>query len=1255
MGFLDKLFKKSNSNNEDAKVDNNDSPDISNNEVTELSILSFNEFNNLIHSSKYEISVNSNIVLSDFELNIFSQGIQIDVDGIVIDGNNNSITSNKRSRIFNITAKNVIIKNFNLKNGFDPEFGAAIFIQEGASCIIENCSFKNHESYAGGAILNNGDLVIKNSKFDSNISEYSGGAITNMGKLDVDDSQFSSNQSMGGGAIHNHYGAVLKISNSELIFNKANQGGAIISFSKFDVKQTRFNGNSAKYGGGAINSSEKSSLFVSDCKFTDNEAIDGGAILNMGETNIYNAQFEGNHSLISGGCIHNLDIINIEDCEFVYNNSDTDAGAIYGNGGSLNLKNSKFIDNSAYKQGGALVLQGGSTYIFNIQCMSNHAPVGGALLNFGKTKVTNSKFENNEANIGSTIDNEGSASLEISKTEFIKNSLESKGNVIFNDAEIKFLNCNFSQNKTGSTIISNNSNMTCVDSIFEDNTAALVINNQDDSIIEILGGKFINNFSTISTICNSGESCIINKLIFKGNSSDKENCNDIYNKTNLFIQNPRFEDTAITIFNKGYIDAHQVFCDDLMPHIENQGTIDCISKDQNIEFNFLELDNLIHESNTGKIILEKDISIGIYELDFYEGGIDLDIDNLVIDGQGKVIDGDSRSRIFNVCGKNITLKNIIFKNGHLFNRYEENSTGGGVIKVSKGASLIIEDCKFENNYSEDKGGVILNNGELYVINSIFENNNSKTYGGAIFNQDTLKLENCNFKNNKSEIAGAIFNNKKLYLGNNKFYDNQSNIVQPVYNNDFIQTDVNIDDLIYNVGELNKKMDNIESFTYLNTQIRQNNEIKLNYDIKFDNKVDSEFRNGIEIENDLMIDGNGHIIDGANFASMFTIVKDNINVTFKNITFKNAYSTTKSLIENKGSLTLENCKFINNKSCNVTNLIDNENSLKIIDSIFSGNSCNKDSLINNFKEVEIINSIFIINSSKSSGTVLSNNIPKLNEELKWLSKISIINSRFDSNHSLVGGGAIYNGSWSILDVIDTSFINNRVYVSAGAIINSGKLNLNQCCFKNNNAKYGGAIYSTGSLNISNTEFSNNNSSQGGGAIENLGRFILKDSSFENNYAKHFGGALFTEHSGSISISNAKFINNCAHEEGGAIFIQDGRDKFSVDSSVEGIHASNYTKVDINNSKFINNASKNNGGAINNQKNTILELSDSEFIENESENMGGAISSFGSLKIISSKFNQNKATKDAGAIVTSNEVVTEHCEFNENTPNDIKQLH
>ena len=73
---------------------------------------------------------------------------------------------------------------------------------------------------------------------------------------------------------------------------------------------------------------------------------------------------------------------------------------------------------------------------------------------------------------------------------------------------------------------------------------------------------------------------------------------------------------------------------------------------------FKYLDELIH-SGVERIILKDDIILNDNKVAIkYFDGINIDIDNIVIDGNGHFIDAENKIRIFKISGKNITLKNI---------------------------------------------------------------------------------------------------------------------------------------------------------------------------------------------------------------------------------------------------------------------------------------------------------------------------------------------------------------------------------------------------------------------------------------------------------------------------------------------------------------------------------------------------------------------------------------------------------------------
>ena len=79
--------------------------------------------------------------------------------------------------------------------------------------------------------------------------------------------------------------------------------------------------------------------------------------------------------------------------------------------------------------------------------------------------------------------------------------------------------------------------------------------------------------------------------------------------------------------------------------------------------NFKYLDDLIH-SGAKEIVLNSDIVLSDGEESEYKNGIKLDVNDIVIDGKGYAIDACGKARIFDCTGKNIIVKNIIFKNGH---------------------------------------------------------------------------------------------------------------------------------------------------------------------------------------------------------------------------------------------------------------------------------------------------------------------------------------------------------------------------------------------------------------------------------------------------------------------------------------------------------------------------------------------------------------------------------------------------------------
>ena len=191
------------------------------------------------------------------------------------------------------------------------------------------------------------------------------------------------------------------------------------------------------------------------------------------------------------------------------------------------------------------------------------------------------------------------------------------------------------------------------------------------------------------------------------------------------------------------------------------------------KMNFREFEELIN-SGEEEIVLTEDVILEDFKDEDYKAGIEINADNLIIDGNGHTIDGDKKTPLLNVNASNVTLKNIIFKNGC------SEYSGGAIIN---NGDLSVESCDFIDNFSEDYGGAIYNNSKLHIRDSRFIENKSD-YGGAIYmdSDSILNLDGSIFKSNSSEFeGGAIYNKAKLLIYGSLFDKNASFKGGAIYN------------------------------------------------------------------------------------------------------------------------------------------------------------------------------------------------------------------------------------------------------------------------------------------------------------------------------------------------------------------------------------------------------------------------------------------------------------------------------------------
>lgn len=374
----EKIDKSINNNfDEEDEIQLQNSQKLTNNELNDKptsteNIRNFEYLDDLIHGGEKDIVLNFDIVLSSIEMSKYEQGIELDVDDLTIDGNGHSIDAHGKTRIFNCTGKNIIIKNIILKKGYTEEYGGTIFNDDGELTIIESTLKHNNCNSDGGAIYNRGELTIIKSNFNNNTA-YSGGAIYNYNanKLTITESVFSDNASeWDGGAILNNGESTIKKS----VFNKNQShemdgdGGVIYNgggesatnfpqMGKLIITESTFTENMANGFDSSVIKNNDGDLKIYDCEFFGNMSLFSSIIFTSDSLQIYNSDFIGNKSvnvISNKGDMSNLSIFY---CKFIKNMVDgsereessgcgrVDASVIENDGKSCHIEKTLFENN----------------------------------------------------------------------------------------------------------------------------------------------------------------------------------------------------------------------------------------------------------------------------------------------------------------------------------------------------------------------------------------------------------------------------------------------------------------------------------------------------------------------------------------------------------------------------------------------------------------------------------------------------------------------------------------------------------------------------------------------------------------------------------------------------------------------------------------------------------------------------------------------------------------------------------------------
>ena len=403
-----------------------------------------------------------------------------------------------------------------------------------------------------------------------------------------------------------------------------------------------------------------------------------------------------------------------------------------------------------------------------------------------------------------------------------------------------------------------------------------------------------------------------------------------------------------------------------------------------------------------------------------------------------------------------------------------------LFNISQKGILSINGITIKNAHNVEGGSAFINNGKLFIANSIICNSSSYyDNSNPVFDHEVVKDEDGEMKSGQTlncsgtGKGGAILNNGELYINASSFYNN------------FGHTG----GVIADYGKLN-----IESSIFYNNQAVHGGVIF------------TDSNNEITIKNSVFM--NNTALTSLDYCTIRISagtwsINDGYTYTYTSLC-ENAIGEGGVIYSKNTSISIENSTFMKN-SAKTGGVISTP-----LDSLTSRSS-------NSNINLKINNCEFINNRAndtrKSSGSVDLDNYRYyrgFNGGVIYgaYNELQTTNSEFYYNQATNNGGVIYAKA-NDGKLLDSLFMLNTAGTSGGVLDISKNFIIERCIFSNNSARYGGAIeydsyeyygHVQDHINIYNSTISNNRALNGGGAF-NIGyaNIIVRNTNIVNNVA------------------------------------------------------------------------------------------------------------------------------------------------------------
>ena len=538
---------------------------------------------------------------------------------------------------------------------------------------------------------------------------------------------------------------------------------------------------------------------------------------------------------------------------------------------------------------------------------------------------------------------------------------------------------------------------------------------------------------------------------------------------------------------------------------------------------------------------------------------------------------------FDSCYANTGSGGAIYAAGGVINltdtRFIDNSAGarGGAINVASGTINIVN-SNFTTNIAGTYGGAIAAvGGTINVNNSRFLTNHAVSYGGAIgAGGGTINVNNsyfsANFVNTSGAYGGALGSpGGTIVVYNSEFTGNNANMTGSFGG----VAGVNGGSAVINLTNCNVH-DNFADFSGAfgagsvggTINVINNTAIHDNHATTYGGVVGLSGPGTISIINSDIYNNDAGTFGGA-FAVNGTGVINVIDSTIRNNTagtFGGAVA-----VYGGGTITVNNSDMNDNTAHDfggaaglngggTINIHNSRLARNIVSAGYGGAvglegigtiNVNNSNLTNNraatYGGAAGLNGNGRININASN---LLNNVATTYGGavgLEGNGNITIANnSSMNNNSATTFGGAVGLNGNGIIEIIEVSMFDNIAISYGGAVgVNSpggtGTINVRKSVLSRNKATgttnttgYGGAIGLTeGNINVYDSTFENNTAVNYGGAVgvPVTGKFYANNSVFNNNVAGTYGGAIGS--GAGVNISFCNFTENRAGTDGGAV--------------------------------------------------------------------------------------------------------------------------